>query len=122
MFLSLLEIQRDDYIYIMSGSNSSTTADVVRKSEKQKLQPPRKHQVILNNDDYTPMDFVVEVLARFFNKDNDQATEIMLKVHYEGRAVCGVYSAEIAETKVAQVNQYARDNEHPLLCNSEPAQ
>lgn len=66
------------------------------------------------------MDFVVEVLARFFNMDSDRATEIMLKVHYDGKAVCGVYSAEVAETKVAQVNQYARDNEHPLLCSFEP--
>ncbi len=106
----------------MSSTNNSSVADVVRDSEKQKLQPPRKYQVILNNDDYTPMDFVVEVLTRFFNKTDEQATEIMLKVHYEGKAICGVYSAEIAETKVAQVNQYARDNEHPLLCNSEPAQ
>ena len=86
---------------------------------KPKLQQPPKYKVLLMNDDYTPMDFVIEVIMTFFNKTNEQAAEIMLKVHYEGRAVCGVYSAGIAETKAAQVNQYARDNEHPLLCSYE---
>lgn len=103
----------------MSGYKESDVIDTVKDSEKQKLKPPKQYQVILNNDDYTPMDFVIEVIMKFFNKTNEQAAEIMLKVHYEGRAVCGVYSAEIAETKAAQVNQYARDNEHPLLCSYE---
>ncbi|MCH8501822.1 MAG: ATP-dependent Clp protease adapter ClpS [Aliidiomarina sp.] len=83
------------------------------------LQPPRMYQVMLNNDDFTPMDFVIEVLVRFFRLDQESATEVMLKVHHHGKAVCGVYSAEIAETKVVQVNQYARDNQHPLLCTME---
>ena len=104
----------------MSGTQFSDLVDSQKEKQQQKIKPPRKYKVILNNDDYTPMDFVVEVLARFFNMDSDRATEIMLKVHYDGKAVCGVYSAEIAETKVAQVNQYARDNEHPLLCSFEP--
>jgi len=73
----------------------------------------------LNNDDYTPMDFVIEVLIRFFRMNNERATDTMLQVHYKGKAVCGVYSAEIAETKVVQVNQYARENQHPLLCTME---
>ncbi|ATC98607.1 MAG: ATP-dependent Clp protease adapter ClpS [Pseudoalteromonas spongiae] len=104
----------------MSGTQFSDLVDSQKEKQRQSIKPPRKYKVILNNDDYTPMDFVVEVLARFFNMDSDRATEIMLKVHYDGKAVCGVYSAEVAETKVAQVNQYARDNEHPLLCSFEP--
>ncbi|BDF94580.1 MULTISPECIES: ATP-dependent Clp protease adapter ClpS [Pseudoalteromonas] len=97
----------------------SGVLDTVRDSEKQKLQPPRKYKVILNNDDYTPMDFVVEVLTTFFNMDSDRATDVMLQVHQNGRAICGVYSADVAYTKVEQVNRYARDNEHPLLCSCE---
>lgn len=97
----------------------SGVIDTVRDSEKQKLQPPRKYKVILNNDDYTPMDFVIEVLTTFFNMDSDRATDVMLEVHQNGRAICGVYSADVAYTKVEQVNRYARDNEHPLLCSCE---
>ncbi|AAV81516.1 MULTISPECIES: ATP-dependent Clp protease adapter ClpS [Idiomarina] len=87
--------------------------------EKQELKPPSMYKVIINNDDYTPMDFVIEVLMRFFKMDQERATDTMLQVHYKGKAVCGVYSAEIAETKVVQVNQYARENQHPLLCTME---
>ncbi|ASG65846.1 ATP-dependent Clp protease adapter ClpS [Idiomarina sp. X4] len=87
--------------------------------EKQELKPPSMYKVILNNDDYTPMDFVIEVLMKFFKMDQERATDTMLQVHYKGKAVCGVYSAEIAETKVVQVNQYARENQHPLLCTME---
>lgn len=97
----------------------SDVIDTVRDSEKQKLQPPRKYKVILNNDDYTPMDFVIEVLTTFFNMDSDRATDVMLQVHQNGRAICGVYTADIAYTKVEQVNRYARDNQHPLLCSCE---
>lgn len=88
---------------------------------KQRVEPPSMYKVILNNDDYTPMDFVVEVLMRFFNLDPEKANQIMLTVHYRGKAVCGIYTAEIAETKVMQVNQYARKNQHPLLCSLEQA-
>ncbi|RCU52423.1 MULTISPECIES: ATP-dependent Clp protease adapter ClpS [Corallincola] len=88
---------------------------------KPKVQPPPMYKVILNNDDYTPMDFVVEVLQTFFNLTAEQATEVMLSVHYKGKGVCGVFTAEIAETKVAQVNSYARQHEHPLLCSMEKA-
>ncbi|HEA16755.1 MAG TPA: ATP-dependent Clp protease adapter ClpS [Pseudoalteromonas prydzensis] len=103
----------------MSGMKDSGVLDTVRDSEKQKLQPPRKYKVILNNDDYTPMDFVIEVLTTFFNMDSDRATDVMLQVHQNGRAICGVYSADVAYTKVEQVNRYARDNQHPLLCSCE---
>ncbi len=71
------------------------------------------------NDDYTPMEFVVEVLQMFFAMGREQATQIMLAVHTQGRAVCGVFTRDIAETKAAQVNQYAQENQHPLLCEIE---
>jgi len=90
--------------------------------QKQKTQPPPMYKVMLNNDDYTPMDFVIEVLTRFFSMDLEKANQLMLTVHYRGKAVCGIYTAEIAETKVMQVNQYSRKHQHPLMCTMEPAQ
>jgi ATP-dependent Clp protease adaptor protein ClpS len=88
---------------------------------RKKATPPPMYKVILNNDDYTPMDFVIEVLVQFFNMDAEKANQLMLTVHYRGKAVCGVYTAEIAETKVMQVNQYARKHQHPLMCTMEQA-
>jgi ATP-dependent Clp protease adaptor protein ClpS len=98
----------------------SPDSDVLEQ-EKTELRPPSMYKVVLNNDDYTPMEFVVEVLDKFFSMDLEKATQLMLTVHYEGKAVCGVFTAEVAETKVAQVNIYSRDNEHPLLCTMEQA-
>ncbi len=89
-------------------------------SVRKKAQPPPMYKVLLNNDDYTPMDFVIDVLMRFFNMDSEKANEIMLTVHYRGKAVCGIFTAEIAETKVMQVQEYARKNQHPLMCTMEP--
>lgn len=89
--------------------------------DRPKLQPPPMYSVILLNDDYTPMDFVVEVLLRFFPMTAEKATQVMLHVHTRGRAVCGVFTREVAESKVAQVNEYARINQHPLLCTMEKA-
>jgi len=83
------------------------------------LKRPPMYKVVMVNDDYTPMDFVVEILEMFFALNEEQATQIMLKVHTEGRAVCGVFTRDIAETKAAQVNQYAQENEHPLICEIE---
>ena len=88
---------------------------------RKKAVPPPMYKVLLNNDDYTPMDFVVEVLMTFFNMDEAKANQLMLTVHYHGKATCGVYTAEIAETKVMQVNQYARKHQHPLMCTMEQA-
>ncbi len=85
-------------------------------AERSKLQPPRKYKVVLLNDDYTPMDFVIDVLQRFFSLDTEQATRIMLKVHNEGRGACGVFPRDIAATKVEQVLAYARQHQHPLAC------
>lgn len=88
---------------------------------KPALKRPPLFKVIMLNDDYTPMEFVVEVLEKFFNMHREQATQIMLKVHTNGSAVCGVFTRDIAETKASQVNQFARDNQHPLLCEIEAA-
>ncbi|MHA7840462.1 MAG: ATP-dependent Clp protease adapter ClpS [Gammaproteobacteria bacterium] len=77
------------------------------------------YRVVLINDDYTPMDFVVDVLQEFFDKDKNQAIQIMLTIHMIGKGACGVYTREIAETKVAQVNDYSRSFEYPLLCEME---
>jgi|TARA_R110000868_G_scaffold20487_5_gene86716 ATP-dependent Clp protease adaptor protein ClpS len=88
---------------------------------KRKAAPPPMYKVLLNNDDYTPMDFVIEVLMRFFNMDAEKANQTMLTVHYRGRAVCGIYTAEIAETKVMQVMRYAKQHQHPLMCTMEQA-
>jgi ATP-dependent Clp protease adaptor protein ClpS len=84
--------------------------------EKQQLKAPSLYQVLMLNDDFTPMEFVVEVLAHFFSMNEEKATQIMLTVHGAGKAVCGVFSKDVAETKAALVNQYARDSGHPLLC------
>ncbi|HBN6889230.1 TPA: ATP-dependent Clp protease adapter ClpS [Vibrio cholerae] len=94
--------------------------DLLEK-EKTAVKPPSMSHVVLNNDDYTPMDFVIEILERFFSMDIERATQVMLKVHYEGKAICGTFTAEVAETKVAQVTMYSRENEHPLLCTMEQA-
>ena len=86
---------------------------------KPKLKKPRKYRVVLLNDDYTPMEFVVQILTRFFGMNQEMATKVMLTVHTKGKAVCGEYSYEIAETKVEQVNDYSRQHQHPLLCTME---
>ncbi len=91
------------------------------EAAKPSLKQPPLYKVVLLNDDYTPMDFVVDVLQRFFQKDRSQATQIMLHVHTRGKGVCGVYTRDVAETKVSQVNDYAREHEHPLLCTMEEA-
>ncbi|KHF26089.1 ATP-dependent Clp protease adapter ClpS [Solemya velum gill symbiont] len=84
-----------------------------------KLKRPPMYKVLLLNDDYTPMEFVVDVLSRFFHMDQEQATRVMLHVHTRGQGVCGVFTREIAETKVYQVNDYSREHQHPLLCTME---
>ena len=89
------------------------------QESKPKLKRPPMYQVLLINDDFTPMEFVVHVLEKFFRMDREKAMRIMLHVHTQGRGLCGVYVREIAETKVAQVNDYSRSNNHPLLCTME---
>ncbi|MBC6904908.1 ATP-dependent Clp protease adapter ClpS [Saccharophagus sp. K07] len=89
------------------------------QTERPKLKRPSMYKVVMLNDDYTPMEFVVETLEMFFGMDREKAVRVMLTVHNQGKATCGIYSRDVAETKAAQVNQYARDNEHPLLCEIE---
>ncbi|UCX04490.1 ATP-dependent Clp protease adapter ClpS [Shewanella glacialimarina] len=91
----------------------------VEEKVESDIQRPNLYKVVLNNDDYTPMDFVVEVLQRFFDKNEQQAVDIMLAIHHQGKGLCGVFPFGIAETKVLQVNQFARENQHPLLCSLE---
>ncbi|PCS22551.1 ATP-dependent Clp protease adapter ClpS [Candidatus Enterovibrio escicola] len=93
----------------------------LKEVEERQEKTPSLYKVFLKNDDYTPMGFVVEVLQRIFSIDLKEATQIMLAVHYKGKAVCGVYSAEIAETRVAQVSMYAKEHQHPLMCTVEKA-
>ena len=89
---------------------------VTSKTSKQKLNKPKQFEVILLNDDYTTMEFVVEVLRQFFHKEFQAAEAIMLKIHIDGEAVCGIYSYDVAQTKVTQVIDYSRQNEQPLMC------
>src|SRR3954465_1549973 len=93
---------------------------VVEEARPQVKQPPL-YQVVLLNDDYTPMEFVVDVLEKFFRMDRMTATRVMLEVHTQGKGICGVFTYEIAETKVALVTSYARDHHHPLMCTLEEA-
>jgi len=88
----------------------------VLEVERSKVKPPPLYKVLLLNDDYTPMDFVVVVLQKFFAMSREQATRIMLKVHREGVGVCGTYPRDIAASKVEQVSSYARQHQHPLAC------
>lgn len=92
----------------------------VEEARPEVVRPPL-YQVVLLNDDYTPMDFVVEVLQVFFGLNIERATQVMLHVHTRGKGVCGVYTREVAETKVQQVNEFARSHQHPLLCSMEKA-
>ena len=92
------------------------------QEEKPALKKPPLFKVVLLNDDYTPMEFVVEILQKFFSMDREKATQVMLMVHTQGKGVCGVYSKDVAETKAAQVNDYSKLNEHPLLCDIEPSE
>ena len=95
---------------------------LVLERRRQRLQPPRMYQVVMLNDDFTPMEFVIEVLQHFFGKSRESATQIMLKIHLDGKGVCGVYSHEIAETKVALVMDAAHGAGHPLQAVTEPVE
>ena len=95
---------------------------VVLERRTEKAKPPQMYQVLMLNDDFTPMEFVVVILQEFFNKDREAATQIMLKIHLDGKGLCGVYSRDIAATKVDQVLDAAHKAGHPLQCISEPVE
>jgi ATP-dependent Clp protease adaptor protein ClpS len=97
-------------------------SSVVLERRTEKVKPPQMYQVVMLNDDYTPMEFVVVVIQEYFNKDMESATQIMLKIHLDGRGVCGVYSKDVAATKVDQVLEAANSAGHPLKCISEPVE
>jgi ATP-dependent Clp protease adaptor protein ClpS len=100
------------------GQKGRTEVGVLTRT-KTKTQKPAMYRVLLLNDDFTPMEFVVHILERFFGKNREEATEIMFQVHRRGVGVCGVYTYEVAETKVNLVMDFARKNEHPLQCTME---
>lgn len=94
--------------------------DLAVQEVKPQLKEPRKYKVILVNDDYTPMDFVIDLLKIYFGMDELAATRVMLQVHKTGKGICGIYTRDVAETKVVQVNNFSQSNEQPLLCCTEP--
>ncbi|MCB9063159.1 MAG: ATP-dependent Clp protease adapter ClpS [Halobacteriovoraceae bacterium] len=104
----------------LNNDTESDESGSVSVLDKVKVIPPRKYKVLLHNDDYTTMDFVIHILQKFFGKNIEQANEIMIKVHNEGVATCGIYTREIAESKSIKVNQYSKTNGHPLKCSIEP--
>lgn len=89
------------------------------KAERSKIKPPKLYKVLLFNDEFTTMDFVIEVLQTFFSMNRERAIQLMLKVHHEGLAICGIYTKDIAETKVEQVSAFAKQHGHPLRCELE---
>lgn len=103
-----------------SQQNEDHEGDIAVQTAPPQLKRPPMYAVVLLNDDYTPMDFVIEILQQYFALNLDQATQVMLTVHYEGKGEAGVYPRDIAETKANQVNNYARSQGHPLLCQIEP--
>ena len=104
----------------MSRPDEESRGTVLDAEEaRPRVRRPPLFKVFLLNDDYTPMEFVVDVLERFFAMSKEKATQIMLQVHYRGKGVCGVFTREIAESKVNLVNDHARSNQHPLLCSME---
>jgi ATP-dependent Clp protease adaptor protein ClpS len=94
--------------------------DTILEAQRSKLKPPPMYKVMLLNDDYTPMEFVVLVLQKFFSMSRERATQVMLRVHREGIGVCGVYPGDVANSKVQQVAAYSRKHQHPLQCVMEP--
>ncbi len=115
--LPVLTAGEDGDDHDQGGAGRPGVGTVVKA--KPKTKKPSMYRVLLLNDDYTPMEFVVHVLERFFNKSREAATEIMLHVHHRGVGVCGIYTYEIAETKVSQVIDFARRHQHPLQCTME---
>lgn len=103
------------------NEHQGSDGDLAVEQARPKLKRPPLFKVLLLNDDYTPMEFVVHVLEQFFGMNREKATQVMLHVHTRGMGVCGVFSKDVAETKVAQVNEHSRANQHPLLCTLEEA-
>lgn len=105
---------------ILSNENDGERDEGVITIERTKVKPPRRYKVLLHNDDYTTMEFVIYVLQKIFKKSHDESEQIMFKVHQEGIGVCGLYTFEVAEAKAGQVGRDAKANGHPLKCTFEP--
>jgi ATP-dependent Clp protease adaptor protein ClpS len=109
----------------ISASNEQEDQDngfgLVVETSKPELKPPSLYKVVMHNDDYTPMEFVVHVLEQFFGMGREKATQIMLAVHTQGKATCGIFTKDVAETKAYLVSEYAQECEHPLVCDIEAA-
>ncbi|WP_201771497.1 ATP-dependent Clp protease adapter ClpS [Pseudohaliea rubra] len=115
-------MMRSRFTERLSAQEDDADGGLALENAQPELKKPPLFKVVLLNDDYTPMEFVVEVLEQFFLMNREQATQVMLTVHTQGKGVCGVYTRDIAETKAAQVNQYAREHQHPLLCEIEASE
>jgi ATP-dependent Clp protease adaptor protein ClpS len=109
------------FIMAMSNENEEHEGGIAVQEGRPKLKEPPRFAVLLHNDDYTTMEFVIEILRKYFHRTEEQAVQIMLQVHQQGKGVAGIYHHEIAETKVVQVHEYARSNGFPLKCSVEPA-
>ncbi|CAD5269253.1 ATP-dependent Clp protease adapter protein ClpS [Halomonas sp. A3H3] len=126
--MQLMPNQDSSYLTVLPVKAGMTRPDMpdedgdiaVQSAEPALAQPPL-YKVVLHNDDYTPMEFVIEVLQDFFNMDSETAVQVMLAVHTQGKGTCGVFTRDIAETKSYQVNEYARECEHPLISDIEAA-
>ena len=118
----LVSMMRSRFPVRLSAQEDDADGGLALENARPELKKPPLFKVVLLNDDYTPMEFVVEVLELFFLMNREQATQVMLTVHTQGKGVCGVYTRDIAETKAAQVNQYAREHQHPLLCEIEASE
>lgn len=119
-------MRKNPFLHLVFNSKSPEEegvplGDVAIQESRPELAPPPMYKVVILNDDYTPMDFVVEVLEFFFGMDREKATRIMLTIHTEGQATCGIFTRDVAETKAAQVVDYAQQNQHPLLCQVQQA-
>jgi ATP-dependent Clp protease adaptor protein ClpS len=106
-------------IKLQHNTDDNIEDGVATAEAKPKIKKPPMYKVVILNDDYTPMEFVVHILQAFFNLAHEKAQNVMLNVHTKGKGVCGVYTRDVAETKVEQVNDYSRQNQHPLLCTME---
>jgi ATP-dependent Clp protease adaptor protein ClpS len=111
-----VRVQFEAHVSVPDGGDAA-----VLEQAPQRIQPPQFYQVVMLNDDYTPMEFVVMLIQEYFRKDRETATRIMLRIHLDGRGVCGVYTHDVASTKVTQVTDVARQAGHPLQCVCEPA-
>ena len=114
-------VSKELVVRSQSEDDADQDSGLMVQESRPEVAEPKRYMVILVNDDFTPMEFVVHILREFFSMDEEGATRVMLNVHTKGKGVCGIYAKDIAETKVVMVNEFAKENEHPLLCTMEQA-